>query len=207
MDKISGIILSGGKSSRMGEDKAFLPFPDKPLIEIVIDKLKLIFKELLIITDKPEHYKKYNVKIFKDEFSERGPLGGIYTGLIHSQNKYNFVIACDMPFLNLELINYLIQKINNYDLVSFKYKGKIEPLFAIYSKNCISAIEKQLQDKDFKITNFFSKVKVKIIEEKEALKYDPQGLSFISINTSDEYQKYKNFHLKINLIEAKPQSG
>ena len=191
MYEISGIILSGGKSSRMGRDKASLPFPHKPMIEIMIDKLSVLFNELMIVTANPDLYSKYGIRTVEDVIPQHGPLGGIYTGLLFSKNHYNFIIACDMPFLNPDLVRYMVQKINGYDLVVPEYGDQLQPLCAIYSKNCIESIKKELSRDNLKITYFFRNVKQKLITEEEIKKTDLQGLSFVNINTPEEYESLK----------------
>ncbi len=191
MYEITGIILSGGKSSRMGRDKAFLPFPHKPLIEIMIDKLSVLFNELIVVTGNPHLYSKYGIRTVKDIIPQRGPLGGIYTGLLFSKNHYNFIVACDMPFLNPDLVHYMVQKIKGYDLVVPEYGDQLQPLCAIYSKNCIESIKEELSGDNLKVTCFFKNVKQKLITEEEIKKTDFQGLSFVNINTPEEYKSFK----------------
>src|SRR3989338_1265003 len=115
--KITGVILAGGKSSRMGRDKAFIRFSEGPMIEILINKLSSLFEDLLIITNKPHAYRKYGIKTANDAISGCGPLGGILSALLLSKNKYNFIFACDMPFLNKNLIRYMIGRMKDYDAV------------------------------------------------------------------------------------------
>lgn len=191
MAKITGIVLAGGRASRMGRDKAFLVFDDKPLIEIMIDKLSSFFNDLIIVANNPLLYKKYNIRIEPDILKERGPLGGIYTGLVKSSNMYNFICPCDMPFINEDLIKYMLGVIDVYDVVVCEYKGKLEPLCAIYSKNCIKPIEKQLSKDNLKVTDFFKDVKVKIITENEVVRLDLNGSSFANMNTPEDYSKFK----------------
>lgn len=185
---ITGIILAGGKSSRMDEDKAFIPFSGKPLIEIMINKLTQIYAELIIITNKPRFYEKYGLKTHPDILKGRGPLGGIYTGLITSKDKYNFIAACDMPFLNLDLVRYMIKEIDDYDAVIPEYNGRLQPLCGIYSKNCIIPIESTLSANNLKVTDLLQHVEVKLISEEEVKRLDPEGLSFTNINTKKDYQ-------------------
>lgn len=188
IDNITGIILAGGKSSRMGEDKSFIAFQGRPLIESVIDKLSTLFKDLIIITNNSSPYKKYKIKTYIDIIKDRGPLGGIYTGLYHSNTKYNFIVACDMPFLNISLVEYMVQRINGYDVVIAKRLGRLHPLFGIYSQNCIKFIKGKLVKDNLKIRDFFKYVKVKIITDRETGKFDENGLSFVNINTPEDYR-------------------
>jgi len=187
-DNITAIILAGGKSGRMGEDKSFVDFCGRPLIEILIDKLSPLFKDLIIITNQAHLYRKYEIKTHQDILPDRGPLGGIYTGLTYSKDKYNFILACDMPFLNQELIQYMLGKINDYDVIIPEYNNRLQPLCAIYSKNCIPPIENELNKNNLKIIDFFSQVKVRIITKKEIATFDTEGKCFVNINTPQDYQ-------------------
>ena len=190
-NKTTGIILAGGKSSRMGEDKAFITCSGKALIEILIDKLSALFEDLLIVTNKPDLYQKYDIEARPDLLKDRGPLGGIYTGLRHSKTKHAFVAACDMPYLNQDLVRFISGRIDDHDVVMPEYKGWLEPLCAIYSTNCITPIEKQLSAGNLKITDFLQYVKVRIIDEKDIDRFDPEGLSFVNINTPEDLREFR----------------
>lgn len=200
IDNVTGIILAGGKSSRMGEDKAFLPFPEKSLIEILIDKLSFIFKDLIIITNKLHLYEKYGIKTYCDILKERGPLGGIYTGLVSSEDMHNFIVACDMPFLNRDLIQYMLGEISDYDVVIPERNDRLHPLCAVYSKNCIKPIEKGLSKNNLKITDFLKYVKTRIINEKEIAQFDLDNSSFVNINTPKDYCRLKDLVCVSNIL-------
>jgi len=153
--------------------------------------LSILFNELIIVTDNPDLYGKYGIRTIKDIIPQRGPLGGIYTGLLFSKNHYNFVTACDMPFLNPDLVHYMVEEINGYDLAVPEYGDQLQTLCAIYSKNCIELIKEDLSRDNLKITHFFRNVKQRLITEEEVKEIDFQGLSFVNINTPEEYQSLK----------------
>ncbi|MFH1777215.1 MAG: molybdenum cofactor guanylyltransferase [Candidatus Omnitrophota bacterium] len=186
MDEVTGIILAGGKSTRMGKDKSFIPVYGRPIIEIVIDKISSLTSQLLIITNKPCLYRKYGIKTKKDILHEHGSLGGIYTSLVFSKTVYNLITACDMPFINMEVARYMIRIMPGYDCVVLRWRRRLEPLFAIYSKHCIRTIEDQLKKKNLKISDIFSNLKTKIIMGKEIRRFDPCGRSFVNINTRQD---------------------
>ncbi len=188
--RVTGIILAGGKSRRMGKDKIFLPFPDRPLLEVMVDKLSSLFPQLLIITHLPVNFQeKDKIKVAPDILPNKGPLGGIYTGLLYSRSEYNFIVACDLPFLQERLVRKIIEASEGYDVILPEWGGRLQPLCAVYSRNCISPIEKELRQNNLKITSFFSLVKVRVIEEEEVLKWDPEGISFLNINTPEDYRR------------------
>ncbi|HOM43322.1 MAG TPA: molybdenum cofactor guanylyltransferase, partial [Bacillota bacterium] len=141
----TAIILAGGKSSRMGFDKQFLKLRDKYVIEIIAEKLEKVFSEIIIVTGRPEEYAKYGFKLVEDEVRNFGPLAGIHVGLKNSGSIYNYVVACDMPFINLKYIRYMMQLIEEsdgcVDGVITKLGDWIEPFNAFYSQNLIGRIE------------------------------------------------------------------
>ena len=189
MSSVTGIILSGGKSTRMKTDKAFLKLGPKVMIEELILRVEKNFSKLMIIANDREKYMKFGIEITEDIMPDKGPLGGIYTALVKSESVYNFIFSCDAPFVNPDLIDYMISKAKDFDVIVPRWKDRFEPLHAIYSKNCIGAIKSQLEENDLKITNFFSKVSVKVIEQGELERFDLGQLPFMNINTREEYSK------------------
>ena len=132
----TALILAGGKSSRMGFDKQFLEINEKRLIDIIIKKLEEEFDEIIIVTNKPEKYKDFKYKIITDKIVGKGPLSGIHSGLLEAKSQYVFVIACDMPNINMDYIKHMKTSIDNEEIevCITKYKDGIEPLLGFYSK-------------------------------------------------------------------------
>lgn len=198
---MTGIILAGGRNSRIKVKKAFLNIGDKPIIEIILNKFEKKFSDIIIVTNSPSEYEYLGVKLFRDIIPDKGSLGGLYSGLVNSESKYNFVVACDMPFINEELIKEVIRNDDEYDVVIPKINNGYEPLFAMYSKNCISFIKKQLIEDNLKIINFFPFVKVKEITENTIKQIDPDFHSFFNINTSIDYEDALNIKILKNKLE------
>ncbi|MFN3966635.1 MAG: molybdenum cofactor guanylyltransferase [Endomicrobiia bacterium] len=194
---MTGIILSGGKNTRIGTNKAFLKIIGMEIIEIIVDKFKDIFEEIIVVTNSTEEYQHLEVKLVKDIIPNKDSLGGLYSGLVNSKNQYNFVVACDMPFVNVELIKFMKSNYNSFDVVVPKLKNGYEPLHAIYSKNCIGPVKKQIERNNLKIIDFFSEVRVKEITEDTIRQFDPQLLSFFNINTEDDYQQALNIAMSL----------
>ena len=192
---MNAIILAGGKSSRFGSDKAFIKIRGKVLlIERQLKLLKKVFKKIIIVTNQPHKYKVRGVKIIQDIIKDCGPLGGLYSGLEESDSFYNFVVSCDMPFLNLDLIRYMIRLKDGFDVVIPKLKKGFETLFAIYSKNCTLPIYEILgkvrkvgvNSDNLRVTNFFKKVKLRKLNEKEIAKFGDPNILFMNINTRED---------------------
>ncbi|MBC8473649.1 MAG: molybdenum cofactor guanylyltransferase [Candidatus Omnitrophica bacterium] len=186
MKSIAGVILSGGKSTRMKTDKAFLSLGSRTMIEEVISRLEKKFSKLMIIANDREKYARFGIKVIKDIVPDQGPLGGIYTGLVKSDSLYNFIFSCDAPFVNPDLIDYMIAKAKDFDIIIPKWQDRFEPLHAIYSKNCIEAIKRQLEKNELKVTNFLQYVKVKVINEKEISRFVSSQPFFANINTPQD---------------------
>ena len=145
-DDITAIILSGGKSTRMGTNKSLLKIGDKTIIERLRDLLQSIFKDVILITNKPGDYKFLGLPTYEDIFRHRGPLAGIHSGLNHSKKNLNFIISCDLPFMTKEMINYLIDYKTDKLITIAKADGFIQQLAGRYSKECLSPAEKILKE-------------------------------------------------------------
>lgn len=183
---LSGIILSGGKSVRMGTDKAFIEINGVPIIQRIFNVFERCFNEIIIVTNQKESYTGFKAKIVSDLIIDRGALGGLYTGLFFSSNPYSFCVACDMPFLNESIIRYLIQKTDGYDAIVPRTEDGLQPLHAIYSKSCLKPIKELMDSGKYKIIDFYPLIKIKIVEESEFILLDRTKKSFININTPED---------------------
>jgi molybdopterin-guanine dinucleotide biosynthesis protein A len=186
---MTGIVLSGGENRRMGRDKAFLDIAGKPIIEHVLKALRGIANQIIIVTNAPEAYVSYNALVVTDAFDKRGPLTGIYSGLLHSKDECNIVVACDMPFLNSRLLSHMAGLISEYDVVVPKVGAFIEPLHAVYNRRLLPLIEKRLQQDARQIRALFNEVRVRYVAEAEIERLDPARRSFKNINTPEEYRE------------------
>lgn len=185
---MNAAILVGGKSSRMGSNKAFLELKGKTFIELQIDLLREIFDDIFISANTSSEYEHLNLSIFKDVYPGKGPLGGIYTSLINSSSLHTFMLACDMPFIGSELINHLKDLTKEYDVVIPKSEKGLEPLHAFYSKKCIDPIKRSLEEDNLRITSFFPHVNVKIVELDNLNLSDCFKNSIKNLNTRDDYE-------------------
>jgi len=185
---MNAVILAGGKSSRMGANKAFLKIKGKTFIEVQIELLRKMFNDIAISVNTPLEYEYLNLPIFKDIYPGKGPLGGIYTSLVNSNSSHTFMLACDMPFVRLELIKYLKDLTKEYDVVIPKSEKGLEPLHAFYSKKCIDPIKRELDANNLRMISFFPHVNVKIVELNELTLLDGVKDSIKNLNTMDDYE-------------------
>ena len=185
---MNAVILVGGKSCRMGTNKAFLELKGKTFIELQIELLREMFDEISISANTPSEYEYLNLPIFKDIYPGKGPLGGIYTSLINSSSLHTFMLACDMPFVGPELIKHLKDLTKEYDVVIPKSENGLEPLHAFYSKNCIEPIKRELDENNLRIRSFFPQVNVKIVELDSLASSDHFKNSIKNLNTMTDYE-------------------
>jgi len=143
---VTGIILSGGKSSRMGGNKSLLKIGEMTIIERVRDLMQSLFKEVILITNDPADYKFLNIPIFEDLFKYKGPLAGIHSGLSHSSTTENFIISCDLPFITTEMIKYIVDIKTEKLITVARANGYIQQLAGKYSKGCAREAEKILNE-------------------------------------------------------------
>ncbi len=179
-------ILAGGRSRRMGRDKAFVPFNGRPLIQTIIKTLSGLGDELIIISNTPSDYVQFGLPLFSDRYMDHGSLGGLHTAVYHASHPHALVAACDMPYLNRDLLHHLISLRHEADLIVPRWTQFPEPLHAVYSKNCLPAIEKKLIAKQLKIVRFYEEVNVRYVDRKEIESVGGNGRSFANINTPQE---------------------
>jgi molybdopterin-guanine dinucleotide biosynthesis protein A len=188
---VTGVILAGGKNIRMGESKAFLEIAGQRIIDRTVELFKGIFSQVILITNTPLEYSYLDIEIVIDIVPKRGALIGIYTGLFYSSHPYCFVTACDMPFLNRKVIEYMITISKDYDVVIPHLEDGYHPLHAIYSKKCIKSIEKLIHEDNLKIIDFFDKIKAKEVTTDDINSLDPTLNSFLNINTPEDLTRIK----------------
>ena len=190
---ITGIILAGGKSTRIGANKPQLKIGNSHLIDRVLDTLSQFTSSILIVTTEGQiglaKSATPSARMVKDIYPGKGPLGGIYTGLMHAETSYSLVVGCDMPFLNSGLIKYLIDGASSFDAIAPKIGWMIQPLHAIYSKRCVPSIEALIREDQLQIIKLFNLVNTRYVTEKEIDQFDPDHLSFLNINTEGDLLK------------------
>jgi len=185
----TAIVLAGGRSRRMKENKSLLPVNDKPMIEFIVKQLENSFSEIIIGTDQPEKFSFLNLKTVADQSSGCGPIMGIYSCLEASVNDFNLVVACDIPLIDMNFISQMLLKAKGYDAVVPVIDGdKYEPLYAVYRKSALQEIANMITAGKFKISYLFDDIKVNFV---------PMSAhhNFWNLNTREDYRKFLN-HMK-----------
>jgi molybdenum cofactor guanylyltransferase len=189
---ISGIILAGGKNSRIGANKAFLEIDGIRLIEKTINIYRRIFPEIIIVTNHPLVYIEFaDAAIVTDIYKNKGPLGGIHTGLFYAKNSHAFVAACDMPFLDRDFILYLIDQTGKYDVVVPELPEGFQALHAIYSRNCLPFLKRMIEADKLKISDLYKEIRLLSVTEEKIKPFDKDGHLFLNINTPEDLKAYQ----------------
>lgn len=183
---LTGIILAGGKNIRMGENKAFIRVKGRRIIDRTVELFHAIFEHVILVTNEPLTYSHLNLEIVVDLIPASSALIGIYTGLFYAATPYCFVVACDMPFLNRKVIEYMVSIRKNYDVVIPVLDDGYHPTHALYARRCITPIKKLIHTGNFKITDFFNRVTVREVTPKELRAVDPPMEAVLNINTPED---------------------
>jgi len=185
---MTAAVLAGGDSTRMGTNKALLPFGGVRIIERIIRRIRPLFAEILIVANETDPYADLGVPVFPDRIRGKGPLGGIYTAVFHSASSHTFCVACDMPLLNPAVVAYLRDMAVGYDVVVPRTPDGYQPLHAVYSKACLAHMESMIRNDQLKIDQLFSAVRVRAVTEEELRPMDSVLDCFVNINTREELE-------------------
>ena len=182
---ISGFILAGGKSRRMGTDKALLRFQEEPLL---VHMIKLIepFCDNLAISGQNSDYSTFGIEMVPDLFSDCGPIAGIFSALKYSSSDWNLLVSVDVPFVNEELFHLLISNIGEYDCIIPKHTSGVEPLIGLYHRQAVPIIKEIIMSGDYRVTNLLSKTNTRYVDCNHLIKKYPR--LFMNINRMEDYQ-------------------
>ncbi|KAF0819125.1 Molybdenum cofactor guanylyltransferase [Bacillus sp. ZZV12-4809] len=185
----TGIILAGGHSSRMGENKALLKIGGKPVIERIAEQLSSIMPDVIVVANNLEEYQFLGHPIVSDQWKEKGPLGGIHAGLSKSGTQSNLIVACDMPFISGELAGHLLEQLDQHQAAVPEIEGQLHPLFAAYRKDAAKAADRALRENKLRIRQFLKDIDSKIIRDDELKKrgIDYKDAHFFNMNHPEEY--------------------
>ncbi|MBN1221297.1 MAG: molybdenum cofactor guanylyltransferase [Anaerolineae bacterium] len=187
---VSIAILAGGQSRRMGRDKAFLEVGGLPIMARVLAQVEPLSNDVFISTNSPEKYAQFGLRLVADVCPLQAVLGGIYSALAAARYHHLLVVACDMPFLQADLLQHLIDLAPTADAVVPLLKAsRPEVLHAVYSKRCLPAIRVCLQNNRLRVIDMFAEITVRYVERDEIAKFDPNFYSFINLNTPADWQR------------------
>lgn len=184
---VTGVVQAGGRSVRMGgSPKALLSLGGQRLIDRVIEVLRAVTREVLVVTNTPDLYAGLGLPMVPDVFPEGGALGGIYAGLCAAPGEAAFTVACDMPFLSPAVARLVVDRAGEADVVIPRVGGQWETLHACYARSCLGPMERRLRAGQLKITGFFEEVRVLAIAEAEIARLAPPELVFMNVNTPED---------------------
>ena len=204
--EVSGVILAGGASRRLERNKALEHIGGKALIERVMDSIAPLTTEVLVVVGQAEEaaalHLPPSVRALSDRYPGRGSLGGIFTGVDASAEPWSLVVACDMPFLNRELLRHLMGETRDVDAVVPRLEGQPEPLHALYSKACLAPMERMVRAGQLKIAPLFEAVRVRYVDEGAIDRIDPRHLSFFNINTQADVEEARRLLGEVGHADA-----
>lgn len=179
-------IQAGGQSRRMGRDKGLVPLAGRPMIEHLLARLEGLGDEILITTNRPDDYAFLGLRMASDQVPGAGALAGLQTALLAARGQTVLVLACDMPFVSRPLLEHLLRLAPRAEVVVPRWEGTYQPLHAVYARNCLPAIQAALERDDMRMISFYSQVDVLTVEEPDLARLDPDGRSFLNVNTPAE---------------------
>ena len=183
--EVTGVLLAGGKSRRMGEDKRYLLVGEETLLERGLHVLRSVFQDVVVVIAQDSPPLGVDVKVVRDLMPECGSLGGLYTGLMQAVTPWIFVVACDMPFLNEAVIAQFTSRRATADIVMAKLGARLHPMHALFGKQCLPVLEQMIRARQLKIQDLVSHVSLRVqyVTEVDLLTIDPSGRSFQNVNT------------------------
>lgn len=187
-----GVVLSGGKSSRMGTNKSLLRLDgNKPVIEHIYEEIQQVCNDTIIVTNHPDQYDFMKAIMVGDRYVDMGPLAGLETAMYHIDAELYVIAACDMPFVNKDIYTYLKQQIQSYDAVIPRFNDQIHPLAGIYRRNVLSSIQHQIQSHDLRVRGFFEHVNVLYVEDFSMFPEATVKNHFFNMNNPTDFEQAK----------------
>jgi len=208
MADVTGVILVGGQSKRMGRDKALLSFGGTPLVERVIDAFRPLFPRTILVGDRGERFAPYGLPVYPD-IHPGSALGGLHAGLARAGTPYVFVSACDVPWPDPRVIERLCSLREGYDVVVPRTAGGLDPLFAVYGTKCLPAMERMLREGNYRIYDFYPEVRTRHVEPAELADLVTPGRTFVNVNTPEEFEnvRYREEGMALKALSFVAKSG
>jgi molybdopterin-guanine dinucleotide biosynthesis protein A len=187
--RFSGVILAGGKSRRMGRDKSHLILNGETLAARAVRRVGALTDDVILVTNTPEAFADLNVRLTGDAIPGGGALSGIHAGLTTARYDWSLVVACDMPFFNLDLIRFMASLVLDHQVIAPRWQGEIETLHTLYSRACAPIVEPILRRGGGRIIEFYERVRTRYVEPDEIAHFDPQGLAFFNVNSPEDWER------------------
>lgn len=204
---VTGVILAGGESRRMGQDKARLPWGDRTLVEHMIGTLRPVTDEIIVVAKDAAPLSHLRARIVKDLVLGAHALGGLYTGLTLAAHERCFVCACDTPFMNPSLIHYLVEQVDGWDLVIPRTREGLQPLHAVYRKPVLPVIEEQLRRRQWDLHALVPNVRACVIGPEQIARFDLGALSFFNVNTQEDYATARSLSGRLTRIGTRTETA
>lgn len=185
----AAIVLAGGRSSRMGQPKALLPFGDRPLVAHLVRMLGDMFREVMVVAAPGQELPALAATVVRDQVEYQGPVGGLSYGLAASTRDVNFVTSCDAAFLEPRVIRHLLTQISHHDVVVPVWEGRLQPLHAVYRRGVLPLLQAQLARAELRVVSLYDNVRTLRVDESVLRRIDPDGWSFFNMNTPEEYER------------------
>lgn len=193
---VTGVLLAGGKSRRMGEDKRFLLVGEQTLLERSCAVLRQLFEQVCIVIAQDSPPMQTEVPVTRDLIPDRGSLGGLYTGLRQAGTHHIFLAACDMPFIHGGLVRHLIALKEDAAVVLARWKNQLQPTHAVYSRDCLPVLEELMERRELKLQSLIAhpSLRVRVVTEVEVGRIDVEGRSFLNINTPSDLEVARSLY-------------
>jgi molybdopterin-guanine dinucleotide biosynthesis protein A len=203
---LSVVVLAGGHSERLGRDKSLLELGGEPLLARTVQRLGALGDDLVVVTNNAARYESLSLaaRLVPDEEPGMGSLMGVYSGLQAARHPYTLVVACDMPFLSLPLLCYMVSLAPSHDVVIPRLGSLLEPLHAIYGKACVPFMKELLDRGERKITAFLHRVRVRFVDEAELDRFDPDRRSFVNVNTAEDWVRVQELLGPVTASQLSP---
>jgi molybdopterin-guanine dinucleotide biosynthesis protein A len=186
---VTGIVLAGGQSTRLGQDKALLEIQGRTLVERVIDRLRCVVARIVLVTNSPDRFAFLALPTARDRIPGVGTLGGLHAGLGAIDTEYGLVVGCDMPFLSVALLRHIISLRGSHDVVMPCLGKHYEPLHALYARCCLPSFERSILLGERRIMQACAGMFIQYVEEEQITRLDPECLSFFNVNTPEDLER------------------
>ena len=194
MEPLDGIVLAGGQSRRLGADKALLNLGGAPLLQTVVQRVSEVCPRVIVAVDRPGRYRRLRLpaRFVADASPGLGPLAGLQSGLRACSTEYALVVACDLPFLNVELLRYMAGLPRSYQALVPRSAGRDHPLHAVYARSCLPEVDALLAAGGGSMKHLLDRLDVRRLDDRDLRRIDPDGLSLLNLNDEADLERARS---------------